>query len=87
MNTESTKMLNTVKYNTTANAPQNKGGLFLSGIDYTVFGIMLSISLAIGIYFGYFDGKQKTEGEYLHGGKNMKVIPIAVSLIARLVRN
>lgn len=54
-----------------------------SAIDYGVFSTMLLVSTAIGIYFGYFDGKAKTTEEYLLGGRNMKTIPIAISLIAR----
>lgn len=51
--------------------------------DYFVFFILLLLSMAIGIYFGYFDGKEGTTEEYLLGGRNMQVIPIAISLIAR----
>lgn len=51
--------------------------------DYVIFIGMLVVSMGIGIYFGYFDGKEKTTKEYLLGGKNMKVIPIAISLVAR----
>ncbi|XP_063915962.1 sodium-coupled monocarboxylate transporter 2-like isoform X2 [Zophobas morio] len=41
---------------------------------------MLVLSTIIGIYFGCFGTKQSTIREYLMGGKNMKVIPIAVSV-------
>lgn len=51
-------------------------------VDYSVFGIMLSISLGIGIYFGFFGQSSKTTEEYLLGGRKMKTIPIAISLIA-----
>lgn len=50
--------------------------------DYTVFGIMLTASTAIGVYFGFFSHSANTTDEYLLGGKRMKTIPIAVSLIA-----
>ena len=50
-------------------------------VDYGVFGVMLSLSSAIGLYFGCV-GEQSTE-EYLLGGRNMKTIPIAISLVAR----
>ncbi|KAF5306692.1 hypothetical protein FQR65_LT07247 [Abscondita terminalis] len=43
---------------------------------------MLGISLAIGIYFGFFGKKQNTADEYLKGGKQMSAVPIAISLIA-----
>lgn len=51
--------------------------------DYTVFGVMLSFSAAIGLYFGCFDSNEQTTEEYLLGGRKMKTIPIAISLVAR----
>ncbi|XP_036322020.1 sodium-coupled monocarboxylate transporter 1-like [Rhagoletis pomonella] len=61
----------------------NKFGQFtFDKIDYFVFTTMLSASLLIGIYFAFFGhGADNTE-EYLLGGKRMKTIPIAISLIA-----
>lgn len=57
--------------------------LGLSWYDYILFGLMLFISAVIGIYFGFFAKKQSTSKEYLMGGKEMKVLPIAISLVAR----
>uniref|UniRef100_A0A1B0CWJ9 Uncharacterized protein n=1 Tax=Lutzomyia longipalpis TaxID=7200 RepID=A0A1B0CWJ9_LUTLO len=51
-------------------------------LDYVVFIAMLAISMAVGIYFGFFGNNNSTE-EYLLGGRRMKTIPIAISLIAR----
>uniref|UniRef100_A0A336LPX0 CSON011097 protein n=1 Tax=Culicoides sonorensis TaxID=179676 RepID=A0A336LPX0_CULSO len=51
-------------------------------IDYSVFVLILSLSVGIGIYFGFFAHADSTTEEYLHGGHKMKVIPIAISLIA-----
>ncbi|RZC35326.1 SSF domain containing protein, partial [Asbolus verrucosus] len=53
-----------------------------SWYDYILFTVMLSFSALIGIYFGCFGSKQSTTNEYLMGGKTMKVLPIAVSLVA-----
>ncbi|XP_068153303.1 sodium-coupled monocarboxylate transporter 2-like [Drosophila tropicalis] len=50
--------------------------------DYTVFALVLSISAAIGVYFGFFNKGEDTTDEYLMGGKRMKTIPIAISLVA-----
>jgi solute carrier family 5 (sodium-coupled monocarboxylate transporter), member 8/12 len=51
--------------------------------DYGLFGLMLALSAAIGIYFGWFaKRKQNNTTEYLLGGKKMKFFPIAASLIA-----
>ncbi|KAF2901935.1 hypothetical protein ILUMI_04248 [Ignelater luminosus] len=53
-----------------------------SWIDFTVFAIMLGLSALIGIYYGFCGKKQDTANEYLLGGRNMKVFPVAMSLIA-----
>lgn len=58
------------------------GEAYFAAIDYGVFGIILTFSLAIGIYFGFLSNELKTAKDYLTGGHKMKVIPIAVSLIA-----
>lgn len=56
---------------------------FFTAFDYGLFGLMLLLSAAIGIYFGFFaKRKQNTTTEYLLGGKKMKFFPIAASLIA-----
>lgn len=54
--------------------------------DYLMFLLMLSICAVIGIYFGFFEKKSKQvadETDYLVGGRNMKIFPVAMSLIAR----
>lgn len=55
----------------------------LSWYDYVLFDVMLLVSALIGIYFGFFGKKQSTSKEYLMGGKEMKAVPIAISLVAR----
>lgn len=54
-----------------------------TAIDYAVFGALLLLSVSIGIYFGFFDGTEQTTEEYLLGGRKMKTIPVAISLVAR----
>lgn len=51
--------------------------------DYILFVLMLLICVVIGIYFGFFEKKENTEDEYLVGGRNMPIIPVALSLVAR----
>uniref|UniRef100_A0A336KXY7 CSON013148 protein n=1 Tax=Culicoides sonorensis TaxID=179676 RepID=A0A336KXY7_CULSO len=61
--------------------------------DYIVFMIMLIGCVAIGVYFGFIEKKPKPqkdksarrleEDNYLVGGRNMKIFPVAMSLIAR----
>ncbi|XP_055379151.1 sodium-coupled monocarboxylate transporter 1-like [Condylostylus longicornis] len=50
--------------------------------DFFLFGLMLTISAAIGVYFGFIQKGENTAEEYLMGGRKMKSIPIAVSLIS-----
>jgi len=49
-------------------------------VDYVVFGLMLLISSAIGVYHAY-GGKQSSTKEYLMAGKGMGLFPITVSLL------
>lgn len=54
-------------------------------IDYLVFGLLLTVSLGIGLYFGCFSNQEQTTEEYLQGGHKMQPLPIAISLVARFV--
>ena len=61
----------------------NPNAIYFTSFDYGLFCLMLLLSAAIGIYFGFFaKKKQDNTMEYLLGGKNMKFFPIAASLIA-----
>lgn len=62
----------------------NHSELFDS-IEYCVFGSVLAFSMGIGIYFGCFGSKNSTNAEYLHGNKKMHPIPVALSLLCRLI--
>ena len=54
--------------------------------DYLVFVMMLLLCIMIGIYFGFMKGhKSNSETEYLMGGRNMMVFPVALSLIASFI--
>ncbi|XP_021955971.1 sodium-coupled monocarboxylate transporter 2 [Folsomia candida] len=54
-------------------------------VDYFVFGIVLSISVGIGIFYGCFGSKQKTTKEYLLANRQMSSIPVALSMICSAV--
>jgi len=56
-------------------------GVSLSVWDYLVFVLMLILSSAIGIYYGY-KGRQKSTKEYLTASGSMHWLPISVSLLA-----
>ncbi|XP_037089110.1 sodium-coupled monocarboxylate transporter 1-like [Pollicipes pollicipes] len=54
-----------------------------SALDYAVFGLLLLLSLGIGVYFGVCKGHEmKDNTGYLLGGRQMGTVPAAMSLIA-----
>lgn len=53
-----------------------------SWVDYLVLALTLGISLLVGLYYGCCGSRQSTEGEYLLGNKEMRMMPVAISLIA-----
>ncbi|XP_021923924.1 sodium-coupled monocarboxylate transporter 2-like [Zootermopsis nevadensis] len=54
-------------------------------LDFILFVLMLMFSTMIGVYFGFWGKKEDTPKEYLHGGKTMSTIPVAVSLVASFI--
>ncbi|KAJ9575564.1 hypothetical protein L9F63_007572, partial [Diploptera punctata] len=56
--------------------------LLFGWLDFVFFLIMLAVSTLIGIYFGFCGKKEETPKEYLHGGKTMSTLPVAVSLVS-----
>lgn len=72
-----------IPYNNEKYYSNNQNVNLFTSFDYGLFGLMLLLSAAIGIYFGFFaKNKQNNTTEYLLGGKKMKFFPIAASLIA-----
>ncbi|XP_055316602.1 sodium-coupled monocarboxylate transporter 1-like [Sitodiplosis mosellana] len=54
-----------------------------SWLDYGFFVGLLSISALIGIHYGFFSKhKQNNTDEYILGGRSMKILPVATSMIA-----
>ena len=51
-------------------------------VDFAVFGIMLFLSTAIGIYHALTEGKRRTTKEFLFANRGMMAIPVTLSLIA-----
>ena len=68
--------------NGTVSALSDISQFTFNAYDYSVFVLMLCISAGIGVYFGFFSKGDETTEEYLHGGKQMKTLPIAISLVA-----
>ena len=53
--------------------------------EYLVFGAVLLASASIGVFYGCFGSKQKTNEEFLLGNRKMSAFPVALSLLCRLV--
>ncbi|KAJ8920690.1 hypothetical protein NQ315_004829 [Exocentrus adspersus] len=53
-------------------------------VDYIMFVVMLLMCISIGIYYALCNSSLNVQ-EYLVGGRNMKVIPVAVSLVASFI--
>ncbi|XP_017769092.1 PREDICTED: sodium-coupled monocarboxylate transporter 2-like [Nicrophorus vespilloides] len=53
--------------------------------DYALFSMMLLFSAGIGIYYGFFGKKKEVVNDYLLGGKEMSVFPIAMSLTSSVL--
>ena len=49
--------------------------------DWVLFSAMLLVSAGIGIFYGFTGKKQKTTGDFLMGGRNMKLFPVAISIL------
>ena len=45
-----------------------------------VFALSLCVSISVGIYYGFIGKNQTTRDEYLMAGRNMKILPVSVSL-------
>ncbi|KAF7412574.1 hypothetical protein HZH66_001470 [Vespula vulgaris] len=49
-------------------------------LDYAIVGIVLSISSAIGIYYRFTGGRQRTAEEYFSADRSMKIVPLGIAL-------
>ncbi|XP_055678846.1 sodium-coupled monocarboxylate transporter 2-like [Lutzomyia longipalpis] len=56
-----------------------------SFLDYFFFGIVFVVSIVIGLYFALKTKKQQSVDEYIFGGKNLGVVPVAFSLLATCI--
>ena len=50
-------------------------------LDYVVFAAMLILSTAIGLYFAFTGGRQRTAEEVLLGNRKLHIIPVALSVV------
>ncbi|BFY97778.1 hypothetical protein BsWGS_00818 [Bradybaena similaris] len=54
----------------------------LGTTDYVTLGIMLMVSLGIGVFFAITGRKNETKDEYLVGSRRMGALPVCLSLFA-----
>ncbi|XP_040003266.1 sodium-coupled monocarboxylate transporter 1 [Xiphias gladius] len=50
--------------------------------DYVVFALMLVLSAAVGVYYAWADGGQRSSGDFLMGGRRLTALPVSLSLTA-----
>ena len=53
--------------------------------DYLLFSMFLMVSLGIGIYHALTGGRQRTIGEYTVANRQMRTIPVAISMFVSVV--
>ncbi|XP_077969946.1 sodium-coupled monocarboxylate transporter 1-like [Styela clava] len=58
----------------------SESGFTFSAVDYVVFGLMLLLSVAIGIYNAYRERNSNSANDYLNATKSMSMLPVAISL-------
>lgn len=61
---------------------QSKEDMKFSTVDYIIFALLLVISSAIGFYYAFTGGKQRTTQEFLLADRSMGFLPVALSLLA-----
>jgi len=54
-------------------------------IDYVIFGLVLMVSLSIGFYHAFTGGKQRTTKEYLLANRQLKTVPVTLSILVSFV--
>ncbi len=50
----------------------------LNWYEYLIFGGVLASSMGIGIYYGCFGTKSKTNEEFLMAGRSMSILPVSI---------
>ena len=49
--------------------------------DWILFAAMLVVSAGIGIFYACVGKKKNTTGDFLMGGRNMQLFPVAISIL------
>lgn len=51
-------------------------------VDYVIFVVLLVASAGIGLYYAFSGGRQRTTQEFLLADRNMRCLPVSLSLLA-----
>ena len=63
-------------------SPAEKG---FHAADYVIFAVTLLVSLGIGLYHAFTGGRQKTTKEFLMGNRNLRTLPVAMSILVSFI--
>ncbi|XP_026757920.2 sodium-coupled monocarboxylate transporter 1-like [Galleria mellonella] len=69
---------------TSENIDNITNGLF-NWEDYSVLAVMLIVSCAIGVFYGFFGEKQTSGDDFLLGGSTMGTLPMTLSLATSFI--
>lgn len=58
------------------------GHKYFGTVDYIIFALLLTASMAIGLYYAFTGGRQRTMQEFLFADRKMKCLPLSLSLMA-----
>ncbi|TSO25151.1 Structural maintenance of chromosomes protein 6 [Bagarius yarrelli] len=58
------------------------GQKYFTPVDFVLFALLLVASLAIGLYYAFTGGRQKTTQEFLLADRSMRCLPLSLSLMA-----
>lgn len=56
--------------------------MHFSTVDYVIFVVLLVASAGIGLYYAFSGGRQRTTQEFLLADRNMRCLPVSLSLLA-----
>jgi len=54
-------------------------------VDFVIFALVLLVSLSIGFYHAFTGGKQRTTKEYLLANRQLKTVPVTLSILVSFV--
>ena len=59
----------------------------LDGVDWTIVSALLIVSMCIGAYYAWKDRAERGTEEFFMGGRQMKIFPVSLSLMATFINS